>query len=160
MSEEKRFTMQEVLQNPALSIAFLEAIMESKIENEGLASMVSEQKKAISEMEGKVEYHDAILKGEQALPISVFAKDYGWSAKRMNRYLQKKGVQYRQGDIWLPYQKYAGLGYTQTCTFPCKGDRHKANRAHTGVRTHWTQKGRQFIYELLKADGVLPVSER
>lgn len=160
MNEERRFTLQEVLQNPALSMAFLEEIVKSRTENEELTNKVSEQEEMITAMEKKAEYHDQILKSEQALPISIFAKDYGWSAKKMNKYLQQKGIQYRQGDVWLPYQKYASKGYTQTQTFPCKGDRHKANHSHTGVRTHWTQKGRQFIYELLKSDGVLPVSER
>lgn len=29
----------------------------------------------------------------------------------------------------------------------------------TVMRTRWTQKGRLFIHDLLKADGILPVHE-
>ena len=160
MTEKKTFTLDELTANPDLAMEVLRIIKVEREVSADLASEVTTQKKQIDEMAPKAKYHDVILKCEQALPISVFAKDYGWSAKRMNQYLKAKGIQYRQGDIWLPYQKYASKGYTQTQTFPCKGDRHKANHAHTGVRTHWTQKGRAFIYELLKADDILPISER
>ena len=88
--------------------------------------------------------------------MSVIAKDYGWSASRMNKYLHEKGVQFRQGDIWLLYQKYAGKGYTST-----KAHTYLDNSGqHTKVHTYWSQKGRLFIYDLLKKDGILPQVER
>ncbi|MFR6253939.1 MAG: phage antirepressor KilAC domain-containing protein [Blautia caecimuris] len=37
-----------------------------------------------------------VLKCKDAVNISVIAKDYGWSAQRMNEYLHKKGVQYKR----------------------------------------------------------------
>ena len=76
----------------------------------------------------------------------------------MNQYLHEKGVQYKQGGkIWLLYQNYAGCGYTSTKThaYPAHD-----GTAHTKVHTYWTQKGRLFIYDLLKADGILPLIER
>lgn len=48
-------------------------------------------------------------------------------------------------------------GYTNTKTHSYIGD---DGLNHSKVHTHWTQKGRLFIYDLLKADGVLPIIER
>lgn len=75
----------------------------------------------------------------------------------MNNYLHEKKVQYKKGKIWLLYQKYAEKGYTSTKTQTYAGN---DGNTHTSVHTYWTQAGRLFIYDLLKADGVLPTIER
>ena len=104
----------------------------------------------------KASYYDVVLNCKDLVSMSVIAKDYGWSASRMNKYLHEKGVQFRQGDIWLLYQKYAGKGYTST-----KAHTYLDNSGqHTKVHTYWSQKGRLFIYDLLKKDGILPQVER
>lgn len=54
------------------------------------------------------------------------------------------------------YQKYAEKGYTSTKTQTFAGS---DGNQHTSVHTYWTQKGRLFIYALLKADGILPLIE-
>lgn len=86
----------------------------------------------------------------------VIAKDYGKSAIWMNRYLHEKGVQFKQGDIWLLYQRYAREGYTSTKTHTYPDTN---GETHTKVHTYWTQKGRLFIYELMKSDGYMPLIE-
>ena len=75
----------------------------------------------------------------------------------MNGFLHDAGVQYRQGDIWLLYAKYQDQGYTSTKTQTFGGS---DGEAHSRVHTYWTQKGRLFIYDLLKKEGILPVMER
>ena len=75
----------------------------------------------------------------------------------MNRYLHDKGVQFKKGDIWLLYQKYAEKGYTSTKTHSYQGFN---GDMHTKVHTYWTQKGRLFIYDLLKEDGIYPLIEQ
>ena len=73
-------------------------------------------------------------------------------------YLQQKGIQFKQGGkIWLLYQKYAEKGYTNTKTHSYPGS---DGNNHTKVHTYWTQRGRLFIYDLLKADGILPLVEQ
>lgn len=55
------------------------------------------------------------------------------------------------------YQKYASEGYTKSETTPfVKSD----GSIGTNLFTKWTQKGRLFLYELLKSKGHLPLIEQ
>ncbi|WP_429984041.1 phage antirepressor KilAC domain-containing protein [Lysinibacillus pakistanensis] len=106
-----------------------------------------------SELQPKASYYDMVLQNKSLLSVSKIAKDYGMSAIKLNRLLYELGVQYKQGDIWLLYAKYQDKGYTQTTTHVIDADKSR-------VSTKWTQKGRLFIYDLLKHKGILPVIER
>ncbi len=122
-----------------------------------LQETVAIQTQQIAEMQPKVTYYDVVLQTPDALPISVIAKDYGWSAQKMNQELRTRHVQYQQGRIWLLYQEYAEQGYTVTKTSVSE-DANGVSHSH--VHTYWVQKGRLFIYDLLKKDGILPLIER
>lgn len=152
------YAVDEVLANPDMLI---EALLQLKAEREiyqALKETVAVQNQQIVEMKPKASYYDVVLNCKDLVAISVIAKDYGWSANRMNQYLHQKGVQYKQGNkIWLLYQKYAEMGYTNTKTHSYPGN---DGTMHTAVHTYWTQQGRLFIYELLKSDGILPTMEQ
>lgn len=152
------YAVDEVLANPDMLI---EALLQLKAEreiNQALKETVAVQNQQIVEMKPKASYYDVVLNCKDLVAISVIAKDYGWSANRMNQYLHQKGVQYKQGNkIWLLYQKYAEMGYTNTKTHSYPGN---DGTMHTAVHTYWTQQGRLFIYELLKSDGILPTMEQ
>lgn len=115
------------------------------------------QSQQIQELQPKASYYDVVLNCKDLLSISKIAKDFGKSARWLNGFLHDAGVQYRQGDIWLLYAKYQDQGYTSTKTQTFGGSE---GEAHSRVHTYWTQKGRLFIYDLLKKEGVLPVMER
>ncbi|MFM9414181.1 phage antirepressor KilAC domain-containing protein [Peptococcus simiae] len=114
------------------------------------------QEQIIGELEPKASYYDIVLSSQNAVPITVIAKDYGWSGKRMNAYLQEKGIQFKMGGAWLLYNKYAQLGYTKSETTSYVNS--KGLKCSTFL-TKWTQKGRLFLYETLKRDGILPLVE-
>lgn len=135
----------------------LSKIRQLNEEKRQLQQTVAVQTQQITEMEPKVTYYDIVLQCTDTIPISVIAKDYGKSAKWMNHYLRTKGIQYKQGDVWLLYQKYAEKGYTKTKTIVY--DSFDANN-HAKIHTYWTQKGRLFIYDLMKSDGILPLIEQ
>lgn len=106
-----------------------------------------------NELKPKASYYDLVLQNKSLLAVSKIAKDYGLSARALNQKLYELGVQYKQGDIWLLYAKHQDKGYTQTTTHVIDADKSR-------VSTKWTQKGRLFIYDLLKQEGILPVIER
>lgn len=114
-------------------------------------NLVLEQR--VQEYEPKATYYDMVLQNKSLLSVSKIAKDFGLSAMALNKKLHELGVQYKQGDIWLLYAKYQDKGFTQTSTHVIDADKSK-------VTTKWTQKGRLFIYDLLKREEILPLIER
>ena len=114
---------------------------------------LAQSKQIINELQPKASYYDLILQSKSLMSVSKIAKDFGKSAVWLNRKLEEKKVQYSQGGVWLLYQKYADKGYTQSTT-------HAIDDEHSKLLTKWTQKGRLFIYELLKGDGILPLIEQ
>lgn len=153
---EEAWNSPEAVMARALRIANKE-LEKVKRETAALEELNAAQAQQIAELQPKVSYYDVVLNCKDALSVSVIAKDYGWSAKKMNQYLHEHGVQYKQGGTWLLYQRYAEQGYTSTRTNTHLG---KDGDVHTSVHTYWTQKGRLFIYDLLKEHGVLPLVEQ
>lgn len=152
------YAVDELLNDPDMLIAALTKLKAEREKTNALMATVAVQNQQIVEMKPKASYYDVVLNCKDLVAISVIAKDYGWSANRMNQYLHDKGVQYKQGNkIWLLYQKYAEMGYTSTKTHSYPGS---DGTMHTKVHTYWTQAGRLFIYGLLKADGILPTMEQ
>lgn len=125
--------------------------------NEELLELNAVQNQQIAEMRPKAGYYDVVLNCKDSVSATVIAKDYGWSAKRLNEFLHKKKVQYKQGKTWVLYQKYAEMGYTVTKTPTYMGS---DGEQHATVHTYWTQKGRLFIYNLLLEDGYRPLIEQ
>lgn len=151
------YATDELLDNPDFAIAAFTALKAERERVKSLEGTVAVQNQQIAELRPKASYYDVVLNCKDLVPISTIAKDYGWSAKHMNSYLHDHGIQYKQGDIWLLYQKYAERSYTSTKTHTYPGN---DGAVHSKVHTYWTQQGRLFLYDTLKADNILPVMER
>lgn len=149
--------IEQTLTNPDFLIQLATTLKNEQEKNRQLTNAIAVQEQQITELTPKASYYDVILNCPDLLSVTKIAKDYGKSAIWLNNYLHDKGVQFKQGDIWLLYQKYAEQGYTSTKTHSYNGD---DGQQHSTVNTYWTQKGRLFIYDLLKADGIVPVIER
>ena len=152
------YAVDAMLENPDMLIAALTNLKKEREKSKELAETVAIQNQQIIEMKPKASYYDVVLNCKDLVAISVIAKDYGWTANRMNQYLHEKGIQFKQGNkIWLLYKDYAEMGLTSTKTHTYGGSDGKT---HSKPHTYWTQKGRLFIYDLLKADGILPMIEK
>lgn len=147
------YAIDEILDNPDLAIAALKKLKEEREKRKDLECLALAQQQQIAEMKPKASYYDLILQNKDTVPITQIAKDYGMSGQTFNALLHKKGIQYKCRNTWLLYQRYAEQGYTQSKTFRVADNR-------TVMHTYWTQKGRLFIYDLLKKYGVLPVMEQ
>ena len=141
--------LQKTISDPQWAMGVLQALADAQ-------DKIAVQQKQISEMKPKATYYDLVLQTKNAVNITTIAKDYGLSAVTLNKKLHDYGVQYKQGGTWLLYQQYADKGYTKTKTGVYT---NKAGEEYSSVHTQWTQRGRMFIYEILKEHGILPRME-
>jgi prophage antirepressor-like protein len=144
----------DILNNPDLGIRLFTEYKEAKERAKKLVLENAKHKQIIGELQPKASYYDLILQNKSLVPITKIAKDYGMSGQAMNKLLHELGVQYKMGNTWLLYQDYADQGYTQSKT-------HTIDAEKSVMHTYWTQKGRLFLYDLLKYErGLLPTIER
>ncbi len=147
MTPEK---IEEVLLNPDTIIQLATQLKDER-------ALVQKQRQIIGELKPKADYTDLILKNKGLVTITQIAKDYGMSGQAMNKLLYDLGVQYKQSGQWLLYREHHGKGYTHSETVEIT---RKDGTPDVKMNTKWTQKGRLFLYELLKENGILPVIEQ
>lgn len=154
MTEE---ILQKILENPDFLIGLatqLKAEREARLAAELDKAVLTQQ---VAELRPKASYYDLILQCASLLSVTEISKDYGMSAKAFNKKLHELRIQYQQSGVWFLYAEYQDGGYTQTKTqHYCRTDGSQGAKTHM----YWTQKGRLFLYERLKAEGVLPMIER
>lgn len=111
----------------------------------------------VGELKPKADYYDQILKSTKLITVNAIAKDYGMSAQALNKILHDLKVQFKQSGQWLLYAKYHDKGYTHS-----EPHRYvkKDGTEDFSLHTKWTQKGRIFLYYLLKENGILPKIEK
>ena len=146
---EKDFNSPEKIMARALLMADKKIkLLESQ--NENLLIELEEANK-------NADYLDLILQTKDSLTITQIAQDYGMSARKMNQLLKQERIQRIVNGQWVLYAKYIGKGYISSRTFDYVG---KDGKPHSNMTTVWTQLGRRFIYNKLKAIDVLPIIEQ
>lgn len=151
--------MEQQIQNK-LPGSYKEALTELLVkveENEKLQLENNMSKQKIAEYEPKASYLDSILQNKSLVTVGQIAKDYGMSAQGLNKLLHDLKVQYKQSGQWLLYSNLHDKGYTHSSTTEIE---HKDGSTSVRMNTKWTQKGRLFIYNLLKENDVLPTIEQ
>lgn len=122
-----------------------------------LGGQIVEQQKVIEELQPKANYVDLILSSRSLVTTTQIAKDYGVSARAFNKMLNELGVQYKVNGQWVLYSKYQNSGFVHSKTIDIT---RSDGRSDVKMQTEWTQKGRLFLYELLKKENTVPLIER
>lgn len=151
--------LQRAVTDPEFFIGLANAIRKEKEQRLEIESCCTEQQLLIDRQKETIEEHgkrsayaETVLQNKDLVDITQIAQDYGLSGRRLNAILHEKRVQYKSGKQWILYAPYKGNGYVGSET-------SQLENGKTVMRTRWTQKGRLFIHDLLKADGILPVHE-
>ena len=121
--------------------------------NRQLTEITQSLRATVEITQPKAAYYDLILENPDAVPVTLIAKDYGYSAVKFNALLHEYKIQFAVGGTWELYQEYADLGYTHNNV-------HYTKTGHNKVHMCWTQKGRLFLYDFLKKEGILPKIEQ
>ena len=153
---EKAWNTPEQIFARALKMAD-QTIAKLKDSVKSLSTEISVKNQIIGELKPKADYYDEILKNPGLVTITQIAKDYGMSGKKMNDVLHDIGIQYKQSGQWLLYSKYHCMGYTHSETVDIV---RSDGRPDVKMNTKWSQKGRIFLYDKLKENGILPVIEQ
>ncbi len=140
------YAKDELLDNPDLLLDVV-----TKYKEERTLRLMAEQR--VNELQPKATYYDLVIQNKSLLSVTKIAKDYGISARKLNSLLHEFGVQFKQGDMWFLYKSYADKGYTLSFT-------HVIDDENSRMSTKWTQKGRLFIYDVMKQNGWLPLIEQ
>jgi anti-repressor protein len=148
------YATDELLDNPDFLIETIQALKSEREQRKVLELENAKKQQIICELQPKATYYDLVLQTKTTIPISYIAKDYGMSATKFNELLHDLKIQYKLQGVWLLYSEHQDKGYTQSKT-------HVIDSSKSKMWTAWTQKGRLFLYEILKSKKqILPLIER
>lgn len=111
----------------------------------------------ITEMLPKVSYYDQILQSNATMTVTQIAQDYGMSAIKLNLLLSDMKIQHKMRGQWILYGQFLTGGYVHSRAVDIV---RSDGRHDVKYNTEWTTKGRIFLYEALKAKGILPLIEQ
>lgn len=132
-------------------------IKEKEYQIRKLTEQNEQQMQLIADYEPKIQYVDTILSSTGTMATSQIAADYNMSAQRLNKILHKAGIQHNVNGQWILYRDKMGMGYTKSITISIV---RSDGRPDTKMHTHWTQKGRLMIHEVLTSQGIQAAMDR
>lgn len=93
-------------------------------------------------------YRDLVLQNPRLVTTAQIADDYAIPERVLNIVLARSGIQYKDEDgVWRAYPRKALEDYIVMCEEPNE------------TCLKWTQRGRLYVYEVLKAKGFIPICE-
>ena len=111
-----------------------------------LHATVQRKNEQIAKLQPKADYMDEVLDSVSCITTTQIAKELGMTAQELNRRLCEMRIQYWQSGQYMLYADYARMGLAKSRT-------HKRVFKHGMVITEiylvWTERGREFIHQLL-----------
>lgn len=150
-------TLQAAILNPDYLLQVVTALKTETDRRKKLEAENEQQRQLIADYEPKIQYVDTILSSTGTMATSQIAADYNMSAQRLNKILHKAGIQHNVNGQWILYRDKMGMGYTKSITIPIV---RSDGRPDTKMHTHWTQKGRLMIHEVLTQQGIKAVMDK
>ena len=100
----------------------------------------------IAKLQPRADYADHVLDSVSCFTTTQLAKELDMTAQELNRLLCEMRIQYWQSGQYLLYADYARQGYAKNRTHS-----HKSLNGdlHTHTYLVWTERGREFIHQLL-----------
>ena len=102
--------------------------------------------KEIARLQPRAEYADRVLDSVSCFTTTQLAKGMGMTAQELNRLLCLHGIQYGQSGQYMLYAPYARQGLA---TNRVHAYHDMFGAVHTTSSLVWTERGREFIYQLL-----------
>lgn len=143
-------TIEKIIAQPEFGIALLKNLQQEQ-------NMRREAEERVRKLKPLADYTALILACPETVSVSQVAQDYGMSAVAFNRILNRAGIQYSVGGQWVLYAAYKDRGLVQSYTF---NYRHNDGTDGCRMYTRWTQRGRLFLYDILKKIGIIPIIEK
>ena len=111
-----------------------------------MQAAVQRRDEEIARLKPRADYADSVLDSINCITTTQLAKELGMTAQELNRRLCELRIQYWQSGQYMLYADYARLGLAKSRT-------HKHVLKHGMVMTEmylvWTERGRDFIHQLL-----------
>ena len=111
-----------------------------------MQAAVQSRDEEIARLQPKADYADEVLDSVSCITTTQLAKELGMTAQELNRRLCEMRIQYWQSGQYMLYAEFARQGFAKSRT-------HKRVLKHGMVITEmylvWTERGREFIHQLL-----------
>lgn len=103
------------------------------------------QRKLIKAYDEKIKYCSKTMQSKDGTTITQIAKRYGISSQKLNKILERIGIQHREGRQWVLNEEYADYGYTKLSAVSF---------------TKWTDIGVAFLDDILMEFGISAKTNR
>ena len=111
-----------------------------------METAVQRRDEEIARLKPRAEYADHVLDAITCITTTQLAKELGMTAQQLNRLLCEMHIQYWQSGQYMLYADYARMGLAKSRT---STHTTSSGVVLTEVYLVWTERGREFIHQLL-----------